>query len=144
MEGIGYDWCALQLGEATEQAVDPENLDGTRVEYEFKGVTSDSVTVYVYSLPFWALYKGKSTRYGISVDGSPAVVSQNDHKEYSDSWKDRVLQNSVVTTARFPVKKVQPVHILTLTCGDPGMIIQRVIIDWGGLKKTYVGPSAIR
>ncbi|MFT4071234.1 MAG: hypothetical protein QM654_04855 [Dysgonamonadaceae bacterium] len=85
MDGVGYDWCALQLGEATEQAVDPENLDGTCVEDEFKGVTFDSVTVHVYSLPFWALYKGKSTRYGISVDGSPAVVSQNDHKAYSDS-----------------------------------------------------------
>jgi hypothetical protein len=25
--------------------------------------------------------------------------------------------------------------------GDPGVIIQRIIIDWGGLKDTYAGPS---
>ncbi len=143
IEGIGYDWYALQLGEAVEQSVNPKNLDGTRVEYEFSGVTSDSVTVHIYSVPFWALYKGKSTRYGISVDSQPVVVSQSDHKEYSEPWKDRVLQNGVVTLAKFPVNKSLTKHTLTLTCGDPGMIIQRVLIDWGGLKKTYVGPSIL-
>jgi hypothetical protein len=25
-------------------------------------------------------------------------------------------------------------------CKTPGMIIERITIDWGGLKKTYVGP----
>jgi len=141
IEGIGYDWYALQLGEATEQTVDPTNLNGTRVNYEFTGVTADSVTVHVYSVPFWALYKGKSTRYGLTVDEQPVVVSQNDHKEYSEPWKDRVLQNGVVTVATFPINKARPTHTLTLTCGDPGMIIQRVVIDWGCLRKTYVGPS---
>lgn len=144
IEGIGYDWYALKLGEAIEQTVDPKNLDGTRVEYEFSVVTADSVTVHVYSLPFWALNKGKSTRFGISVDGQPTYVSQSDHKEYSEPWKDRVLQNGVLTVAKFAVNKSQPTHTLTLTCGDPGMIIQRVVIDWGGLKKTYVGPSALK
>jgi hypothetical protein len=144
IDGIGYDWCSLKLGEAMEQPADPQKTDGTRVEYEFSGVTADSVTVHVYSLPFWALHKGRSTRYGISVDGKPIVVSQNDHKEYSELWKDRVLQNGVVTVAKFAVNKSLPNHTLTLTCGDPGMIIQRVVIDWGGLKKTYVGPSLLK
>ncbi|NLT03768.1 MAG: hypothetical protein GXY09_07900 [Bacteroidales bacterium] len=143
IEGLGYDGYALQLGEATEQTVDPTNLNGTRVDYEFAGVTADSVTVHVYSVPFWALHKGKSTRYGLTVDGQLVVVSQSDHKEYSDAWKDRVMQNSVQTVATFPVDKARPTHTFTLTCGDPGMIIQRVVIDWGGLKKTYVGPSAL-
>ena len=144
IDGVGYDWYALQLGEAIEQPVDPKNLDGTRVEYEFSGVTADSVTVHIYSLPFWALYKGKSTCYGISIDGQPVFVSQSDHKEYSEPWKDRVLQNGVVRVAKFAVNKALPKHTLTLTCGDPGMIIQRAVIDWGGLKKTYVGPSSLK
>jgi hypothetical protein len=143
VEGIGYDWCSLQLGEAIGQTEDPSKLDGTRVDYEFAGVTNDSVTVYVYSLPFWALHKGKSTRYGISVDGQTPFIAQNDHKEYSEPWKDRVLQNGVVSIARFGINKSLPVHTLSLTCGDPGMMIQKIVIDWGGLKKTYVGPEAL-
>jgi hypothetical protein len=93
-------------------------------------------------MPVWALHKGKSTRYGISVDGQPVFVAQNDHKEFSDSWKDRVMQNGAVAKTKFAVNKALQKHTLTLTCGDPGMIIERVVIDWGGLKKTYVGPSA--
>jgi hypothetical protein len=69
-------------------------------------------------------------------------VAQNDHKEFSDSWKDRVMQNGAVAKTKFAVDKALQKHTLTLTCGDPGMIIERVVIDWGGLKKTYVGPSA--
>jgi hypothetical protein len=143
IDGIGYDWCAIQLGEATETTVDPKNLQGTRFEYEFSGVTTDSVTVYVYSLPVFAIYKGKSTSYGISVDNQPVFVAQNDHKEFTEPWKDRVLRNGALSKATFVVNKSLQKHTLTITCGDPGMVIQRVVIDWGGLQKTYVGPSVL-
>jgi hypothetical protein len=95
-------------------------------------------------LPLWALHKGKSTRYGISVDGQPPVIAQNDDKEYSEPWKERVLQNGAVTVAKFRIDKSIPAHTLSLICGDPGMMIEKIIIDWGGLKKTYVGPAASR
>jgi hypothetical protein len=141
LEGIGYDWCSIQLGEATQPTADPGKLDGTRYEYAFSGVDSDSVTVYAYSLPFFAIYGGKSTRFGLSVDGQPVAIAQNDHKEFTEPWKDRVLRNGALSVAKFAVDKSLKKHILTLTCGDPGMIIQRIVIDWGGLKKTYVGPA---
>lgn len=34
-------------------------------------------------------------------------------------------------------------HTLTLTFGDPGVMIQRIVIDWGGLNEMYVGPGAL-
>lgn len=142
IEGVGYDWFAIKLGEATEETSDPTNLMGSRYEYEFTtDVDTDSITVHSYSLPFFALYNGKSTRYGISVDGQQAFVAQNDHKEFSEPWKDRVLQNGALTTARFKIDKNIKKHKISIICGDPGMIIERIIIDWGGLKKSYVGPS---
>jgi hypothetical protein len=96
--------------------------------------------VYVYSLPFFPLHKEKSNTFGISVDGQPVVVVKNEPKEFSKQWKDQVLQNGVVTKATFPVQG-DNTHTLSLICGDPGAIIQRVVIDWGGLKETYVGPA---
>lgn len=141
VEGIGYDGSVIQLGEATEETSDPKNSNGSRFEYEFTTENTDSVTVYVYSVPFWALHKEKSTQFGVSVDGQEAFVAKNDHKEFSDSWKDRVLQNGAVSVAKFPVSKNATKHTLSLICGDPGMMIQRVVVDWGGLKKSYVGPA---
>lgn len=142
IEGIGYDWKAIQLGEATEQSADPTNLEGSRFEFEFAKVNADSVTVHVYTVPFFPLYKDKGTQFGISVDSQLPFVAQNSPKEFSKSWKDQVLQNGAMATAKFSVRKELKKHTISLICGDPGIIIQRIVIDWGGLKKTYVGPSA--
>lgn len=141
IDGIGYDWHVIQLGRATEKIGDPTNLKDSRFEYEFSGVDADSVTVHVYSVPFWPIDQSRSTRFGVSVDGQTAFIAKNEPKEYSKAWKDQVLQNGVVATAKFSVDKNADKHTLTLTCGDPGVMIQRVVIDWGGLKDTYVGPS---
>ncbi len=142
IEGIGYDWASLQLGEATQEPTDPTNPGGTRVEYTFSGVDSDHVTVHIYSLPTFPLHDGRSTRFGISVDGQPAIISENNPAEYSLPWKDQVLRNGAILVATFPVEREKDTHTLSIICGDPGMIIQRVIVDWGGLKNSYVGPSS--
>jgi hypothetical protein len=97
--------------------------------------------VYIYTVPSFPLYKGKSTQFGISVDGQPVFITKNEPKEFSKAWKDQVLRNGAVAVAKFFVEQTAIKHTLTLTCGDPGIIIQRIVIDWGGLKNTYVGPN---
>ena len=89
------------------------------------------------------LHVGKgSNRFGISVDGQPAVVAQNAPKEFSLEWKTQVLRNGALAKATFAIDSSKEKHLLTLTCGDPGVMIQRIVVDWGGLQHTYVGPSA--
>lgn len=142
VNGLGFDWRLLQLGEATGKSTDPTSKNALNVTYDFGKVDTDSVTVTVYALPFFPIYKGMSNRFGVSVDGGEVAVMENLVKEYSNEWKDQVLRNSSIFTAKFPVDSSLPSHSLTLSCGDPGQMIQRIVIDWGGLKKTYVGPDA--
>lgn len=141
VEGLGYDWHVVQLGEATEPTTDATRLDGTRVEYTLPGIGADSVTVIVSTLPFFPIYKGKSNRYGISVDGHTPYLFENLPTEWSEPWKDQVLKNGVEARVTFAIDRTAPSHTLTLTCGDPGTMVQRVIIDWGGLQPSYVGPG---
>lgn len=141
VEGLGYDWHVLQIGEPTQQTVDPTRLDGTRVEYTLPKIEADEVTVTVSIIPFFPIYKGKSNRYGFSIDGAEPFVTENLPTEWSVPWKDQVLKNGVEARATFAIDHTKDKHILTLTCGDPGTMVQRIIIDWGGLKKSYVGPN---
>ena len=141
VEGIGYDGCVLQLGEAVEASVNPEDPRCPHVEYALPDMAADSVTVHVYTLPFFPIYKGKGTRFGISVDGHPVQVAQNLPKEFSKAWKDQVLRNGAVATFRFPIDAKRRRHKLAVVCGDPGVMVQRVVVDWGGLQDTYVGPA---
>lgn len=142
LEGLGYDWRCIQLGEATQPVVDPRAKDAPRFEYELGKIDADSVEVTVYTLPFFPIYEGRSTRFGVSVDQSEVAIGENLPKEYSPEWKTQVLQNGAVFKAVFPIDPMKEKHTLALICGDPGMIVQRVVVDWGGLKKTYVGPRS--
>ncbi len=141
VKGLGYDWNIIQLGKATEALADPTSPAAPQIEYQLPEIDADSVTLHIYSLPVFPIYKGRGTRYGVSVDGEPVQVTNNVPEEYSKSWKDHVLQNGVKATFTFPIDATRQSHTLTLSCGDPGVMIQRIVVDWGGLKKTYVGPD---
>ncbi len=141
VEGLGYDWHVLQIGEPTQQTTDATRLDGTRVEFTLPKIEVDEVTVTVSTLPFFPIYKGKSNRYGFSIDSQEPSVFENLPTEWSLPWKEQVLKNGVEAQATFAIDRTKENHTLTLTCGDPGTMVQRIIIDWGGLKNTYVGPS---
>ena len=144
VEGLGYDWHVLQIGEPTQQTTDATRLDGTRVEFTLPKIEADEVTVTISTLPFFPIYKGKSNQYGFSIDGQTPSVFENLPTEWSLPWKEQVLKNGVEARATFAIDRTKESHTLTLTCGNPGTMVQRIIVDWGGLKKTYVGPSIKR
>ena len=125
VSGIGYDWQVMQLGHAT---------------YSFPAVNCDTIEVTVYTVPFWPLYAGKSTAVSIVVDDAQQQVFENKFAEYSRTWKDQVMRNGAVCRLRFAVDKSKTSHTISFTAKDSGQMLQRVIIDWGGLKPTYVGP----
>ena len=137
VNGLGYEWQVVQLG----NPVSPVGSQPPTVTYSFPCVTSDSIEVTLYTVPFWPLYAGKSNAVGVSVDGSTQQVFENRFKEYSRTWKDQVMRNGAPCRLRFAVDKSKPSHTICFTALDPGQMLQRVIVDWGGLKECYVGPT---
>ena len=129
--GLGYDWQVIQLGSTTAETV----------SYSLPPIAADSIDVLLYTLPFWPLYKGYSNRVGVSIDNSPIQVFENSFKEYDRSWKDQVMRNGAMCRLHFAIDKKQAVHSLTLHGIDPGQMVQRVVIDWGGLLPSYLGPQ---
>ena len=127
IEGLGYDGSVLQF------------VGRDTIEYQFPA-QSDSIDVIIYSVPFWPLYKDKSNSIYVKIDDSPMQVFENKFKEYDRTWKDQVMRNGAVCRLRFAIDKNRPEHLLRLA-GDPGQMIQRVILDWGGLNPSYIGPS---
>ena len=150
VKGLGYDGIAVQLGDPTST---PDTSHPTSITYEFTAPQQDSIDIVLYTVPFWPLYEGKSNNVGISIDNSPIQVFENKFKEYDRRWKDQVMRNGAVCRLRFatppsalttqPLKPVTR-HTLTLHGIDPGQMVQRIIVDWGGLKSSYIGPRLIK
>ena len=80
----------------------------------------------------------------VSIDGCEPQVFENHFEEYGRSWKDQVMRNGISCRLHFNIDKTKCQHTLTFRALDPGQMLQRVIIDWGGLKPSYIGPHQKR
>lgn len=141
LKGLGFDWKVLQLGEVTQPHADASAPDCLSVDYGLPAIDADSVRVVLYTVPRFPLCKGADASFGISVDGVAPRVINNIPLEQSRPWKDDVIRNAMVSEETFAIDRGKSGHRLTVSCGAPGLMVQRILIDWGGLKKTYVGPS---
>ena len=137
INGLGYDGQVLQFGDPSKESKDGKYES---VEYSFAALC-DSVDIVIYTVPFWPLYKGKPNRVGISIDNGPVQIFDNKFKEYDRTWKDQVMRNGAVCRLRFAVNKHRETNLLHIYA-DPGQMVQRIIIDWGGLQPSYIGPMS--
>ena len=126
VRGIGYDWQAMLLGKAV---------------YQLPNIVTDSVDVLFYTVPLWPLYKGMSNRVEVSIDDGEPQCFENMSADYSRTWKDQVTRNGAPCRLRFAVDPEKTGHTITFEAKDPGQMLQRIIIDWGGLKPSYIGPE---
>jgi len=138
INNLGYSNLSLQLGHGKHSWG-----DGSYVEYDIYLFTPGWATIYSYMLPLFARDRSHSTRYGIQINDQEVVTHSNDVVEWTQPWADNVIRNSAIDTTRVYFDRPGR-HKLRIYSKDPGMIIQRLIIDTGGLRDSYLGPNPTR
>ncbi|MBC7903981.1 MAG: glycosyl hydrolase 115 family protein [Gemmatimonadaceae bacterium] len=106
------------------------------VSYDFHSASLSEPQVIVYSLPTHPISIKYSMRYGVSIDDGD--ISVIDFKTFgrSDEWKHNVLSNTAIKKAR--PQSLQPGrHSLKIYAIDPGVVLDRIVIDFGGFKPSY-------
>lgn len=141
VKGLGYENDCVQLGEAIKPS---QNMWFTnkapKAEYDFYTFNAGNVTVYTYALPLFPVDSKHDTRYGIMIDDGMVQWMTTNAKEYSSQWRLNVFRNSAVSVINMNINKPGK-HTLKLICSDPGTIIQKVVLDFGGMKRSYLGPD---
>ena len=138
---MGYENDCVQLGEATKPSQNMWFTDKTpKAEYDFYTFNAGNVTVYAYALPLFPVDSKHDTRYGIMIDDGMVQWMTTNAKEYSSQWRLNVFRNSAVSVINMNIDKPGK-HTLKLICSDPGTIIQKVVLDFGGMKRSYLGPD---
>ena len=143
IDGLGIENRSIQFGDPCKRILDPKVTNSSSVEYDFYTFTAGRIQVYVYALPVFPLNSLEGASYAFSIDNG--LVFEHDIKapEYSDVWKQNVLRNCSVTKSDDYLASPGK-HTLTLSGITQGMVIQKIVMDMGGLKKSYTGPETTR
>jgi hypothetical protein len=82
---------------------------------------------------------GRGLRYAISFDDETAQIvdtlAHNDNQDWETSVKDNVRiakSTHVIANPGY--------HTLKIWMVDPGLVLQKLVVDLGGAKPSYLGP----
>ncbi|MEV7041548.1 glycosyl hydrolase 115 family protein [Amycolatopsis sp. NPDC051061] len=119
--------------------------DGPRLEYRMTLFTAGPVTVWAYLSPRSNVLPGDGLRYAVSLDdAAPQVVNITkatgaDDMTMNRQWERTTSDNVNLTSTRHVVAAPGP-HVLKVWMVDPAVVVQKLVVDTGGLRPSYLGP----
>lgn len=147
---LGIENKAVQFGNPMMPKQNTRKGDAPCVEYDFYTFEQGSVDVYTYVLPTFVLsadrgYSGHEatnieTQYGVCIDDGPVMNPSTSSVEYAQIWYESCLKNCRVNKTTLHINEPGR-HSIRILCGDAGTVLQKIVLDFGGLKRSYLGPE---
>ncbi|MGC4100367.1 glycosyl hydrolase 115 family protein [Ferruginibacter sp.] len=113
------------------------------LEYEFYTYSKGSFTVSSFFSPTLNFNNTpEGLQYAISVDDEqPQLISINKEQQNAigDGWRKWVAENIIIKNTRHNISKPGK-HILKYWMVNSGVVLQKLILDFGGVKQSYLGP----
>lgn len=110
-----------------------------RLEYQMQLFSSGTVSVQATLAPTLKFQPGQGLRYAISFDDeAPQIV--NIHADASEkNWERIVSDGATVLTSRHKIAAPGQ-HTLKFWLIDSGVVLQKLVVDAGGQRASYLGP----
>jgi hypothetical protein len=138
IEDLGRTGSSMSLFPVTAASVIP-GKDAPCLEYELYFFHAGQVQVEAILDPTLNFVPGRGLRYAISTDDDPPqivdILAQNNSETWATAVKDSVRKVSSTHFISNPGN-----HILKIWMVDPGVVLQKLVIDLGGVKSSYLGP----
>ena len=136
--GLGRTLSALTPQPVTSAAQSPGGAS-PHLEYSMFLFREGEVTVNVYLSPTLNFRNDQGLRFGISFDEeSPQIISMNGVNS-NRTWEQWVADNINISASRHNILSAG-VHTLKFWMVDPGVVLQKIVVDAGGMKPSYLGP----
>ena len=120
--------------------------DDPRLEYRMLLFNTGTVRIKAYLSPTQNFLKtAEGLRYGISVnDESPQIIYMHEMDtipdwKYPISWNEAVGQSIKIMTSEHTIDEPGE-HILKYWMVDPGVVLQKIVVETGPVPPTYLGP----
>jgi len=141
-------WAALPDHGRTGSAVttfpvtEPSSLidrNSPYLEYRIHLADEDSVLVSTLVSPTIDFHNNGGLRYAISIDQEIPQVINIHQDNTAQAWEKSVRDNVITSVSKHGIRQ-KGEHVLKFWRIDPGIVLQKIIIDGGGLKPSYLGP----
>ncbi|MGI5149374.1 glycosyl hydrolase 115 family protein [Plantactinospora sp. CA-294935] len=154
VNGNGVSWQVVPDIGRTESGMRASSVTGPnqtpggnspRLEYDVNLTKAGAVTLWSYLSPRNNVRPGDGLKYAISIDDQePKVINAttatgSDDTAMNNGWArntlDAVNRTSTTFTVATPGK-----HTVKFWLVDPTVVVQKLILDTGGLRTSYLGP----
>ncbi|MHB8579972.1 MAG: glycosyl hydrolase 115 family protein [Ignavibacteriaceae bacterium] len=114
------------------------------LDYKIYFVSKGDVKVSAYFSPTLKFHN-KDIHYAVSFDDEkPQIVNMTPDPNYADLnqdklWNKWVSNNINIETTNLNIKSTGE-HVLKFWMVDPGVVLQKIVVDAGGVKPSYLGP----
>jgi hypothetical protein len=114
------------------------------LQYEFYTYSNNPFTVSTYCSPSLNFHNSeKGLQYAISIDDdAPQIISINSEDKNSSSgvWNRWVGDNIIIKNTKHNITNSGK-HVLKFWMVNTGVVLQKLVLDFGGLKPSYLGPE---
>jgi len=138
IDDLGRTLSSMSVFPVTAESVNPSQ-NSPCLEYKMYLFDSGTAQVEAILAPTLNFVTGRGLRYAISFDDRPPEIvdalAQNSREDWETSVKDsvrKVTSRQIVTESGY--------HTLKFWMVDPGIVLQKLIVDFGGAKPSYLGP----
>jgi Glycosyl hydrolase family 115/Gylcosyl hydrolase family 115 C-terminal domain len=141
---LGRTGSAMTSVPVTAQAQLPGG-GSPRLEYRVHLFSSGEVRVKTYLSPILNFNNSQGLRYAISFDDEPpriVNIHENDtipDWRYPYWWNQAVSENVMIEISKHSIQQPGK-HILKFWMVDPGVVLQKIVIETGDVKPSYLGP----
>ncbi|EWM18797.1 glycosyl hydrolase 115 family protein [Kutzneria sp. 744] len=118
---------------------------GPRLEYRMTLFTAGTLTVWAYLSPRSNVLASPGLRYALAFDDAqPQVVdiikaTGADSTAMNRQWEWTISDNVNLTDTKHTVTG-PGAHVLKFWMVDPTVVLQKLVVDTGGLRPSYLGP----
>lgn len=116
----------------------PKESDKIYLEYDLNFEETGEFPLHVLVSPTLNFNGNKGLRYAVSFDGGKEQIV-NINEKYNNRLMEKWQANSINQTITTHKIEKTGKHILRFRVLEPGIVLQKIMIDMGGLKNSYLG-----
>jgi hypothetical protein len=148
LTGSGVAWKELPGFGRTQGAVTPTpatattqtpGADTPRLEYDLHLFSSGDLTVELHCAPSLDFLPDEPLRVALSFDDDPPQTMELNTEDTPGTWANAVADGVRRIRSQHRVENPGS-HVLKLWMVTPGVVVERIVVDAGGLRPSYLGP----